>query len=292
MTSNKWNQFGLAAALFVAWSGLALAQDSGARPDWEKYLRLAGAEGQSYLGVGVQEINGERAKALKLKEEYGVEITRVEDDSPASRAGLQVKDVVLEYNGQRVEGTEQFIRLVRETPANRTVRLSVIRGGSPTTVQAVIGMRKPAAITGVPLESFKWKSPDFEMVMPDIPKATMSWRSFTLGVEAESLGESQLSDYFGVKEGVLVRSVMKNSTAEKAGFKAGDVILKVNETKVTTPRDVTAALRAARSDGKKTFAAVVMREKRETTLTVNLDDEPAPPAPPVAPRVRLQQMKL
>lgn len=74
-----------------------------------------------------------------------------------------------------------------------------------------------------------------EMAMPDIPKAMMSWRSTMLGVEAESLGESQLATYFGVKEGVLVRSVMKSTAAEKAGIKAGDVLMKVNETRVTSP---------------------------------------------------------
>ncbi len=58
------------------------------RAPWEDALRLAGVSSQSYLGVGVQEISAERAKALKLKEEHGVEITRVEDDSPA-RAGLK-----------------------------------------------------------------------------------------------------------------------------------------------------------------------------------------------------------
>src|SRR4051794_740069 len=70
----------------------------------------------SFLGVGVAELTPERTKTLNLRDEYGVEITRVEDDSPASKAGLKTGDVVLEYNGQRVEGLEQFMRLVRETP--------------------------------------------------------------------------------------------------------------------------------------------------------------------------------
>src|SRR5438105_2448971 len=58
----------------------------------------------SFLGVGVTDIDTERAKALKLKEEHGVEVTSVDDDSPAAKAGVKVGDVALEYNGQRVEG--------------------------------------------------------------------------------------------------------------------------------------------------------------------------------------------
>ena len=109
--------------------------------------------------------------------------------------------------------------------------------------------------------------------MPDIPKAMMSWRSAVLGVEAESLGESQLASYFGVKEGVLVRSVMKGTAADKAGIRAGDVLMKVDDTKVATPRDVTSAVRTARTNAKKNFPVVLMREKKEVSLSVTVDEE-------------------
>ena len=79
----------------------------------------------SFLGIGVQEIDSERAKALNLREERGVEVTRVEDDSPAAKGGIQTGDVVLEYNGDRVEGVEEFMRMVRETPPGRDVKLSI-----------------------------------------------------------------------------------------------------------------------------------------------------------------------
>ena len=79
---------------------------------------------------------------LRLKEEHGVEITRLEDDSPASKAGLRVTDVVLEYNGQRVEGIEQFVRLVRETPAGREVKMLISREGGLQTISAVIGSKR------------------------------------------------------------------------------------------------------------------------------------------------------
>src|ERR1700674_706232 len=73
----------------------------------------------SFLGVGIQEIDGNRAKELKLPEEAGVEVTRIAPDSPAEKAGIKTGDVVTQYNGQRVEGMDQFSRMVRETPAGR-----------------------------------------------------------------------------------------------------------------------------------------------------------------------------
>src|SRR5271155_2683156 len=81
-----------------------------------KVMRVS-AVSSSFFGVMVQEIDSERAKALKLGEEAGVEITRVEPESPADHAGLKVGDAIVEFNGQKVEGMEQFSRLVHETPA-------------------------------------------------------------------------------------------------------------------------------------------------------------------------------
>src|ERR1700689_189485 len=99
----------------------------------------------SFLGVGLQEINSDRAKQLKLPEEAGVEITYVAADSPAAAAGLKTGDVVLQYNGQRVEGTEQFTRMVQETPEGREVKLQIFRGGASQFVAAKIGS-KPATL--------------------------------------------------------------------------------------------------------------------------------------------------
>jgi serine protease Do len=97
----------------------------------------------------------------------------------------------------------------------------------------------------------------------------MSWRSTILGVEAEAL-DSQLAQFFGVKEGVLVRSVVKGSPAEKAGIRAGDVIVRVDDTKVATPREVTSAVRGAKS--RKTVNLTAVREKREMNFPVPVEE--------------------
>jgi serine protease Do len=224
--------------------------------------------GASFLGVGVKEIDAERAKVLKLREEHGVEITNVERNSPAAKAGLQTGDVVQKYQGQRVEGLDQFIRFVRETPPGRTVEMEVIRGGSPQKVSAVLGKRHTTKM--VPMTPMP---PDVRVVMPDIPKAMLSWSSGYLGIEGEAVGASQLAGYFGVKDGVLVRSVTNGSAAEKAGIQPGDVITKVNETNVSAPRDITAALRSAGAgeEGRE-FPVTLVREKREMTVTLKAED--------------------
>jgi serine protease Do len=215
-----------------------------------------------YLGIGIQEITAERAKVLKLHEEAGVEITRVGPDSPAEKAGLKVGDVVLQYNGMRVEGIEQFSRLVRETPPGREVKIDVFRNGSVQTITARIGQHPP--VRGPFPEGFGWS-------LPDIPRVFPGLRSPVLGVDAEAI-DGQLAQFFGVKEGVLVRSVGKDSPAEKAGIKAGDVITKVDDASVGTPSEISARLRPLAG---KAVAVIIVREKKETTVTVQLEGPPA-----------------
>ena len=230
--------------------------------------------GSGHLGIGVAEIDAERAKALSLKEERGVEVKSVEENSSAAKAGVKNGDVVLEYNGQRVEGVDQFIRMVSETPAGRKCTLLISRAGATQTLSATL---EP----GSGHRAFDWSMGNDRMVMnfppmppvtvriPDLPRTLMSWQSSTLGIESESLN-SQLAEFFGVKEGVLVRSVMKDSAGEKAGMKAGDVIVKVDGSKVTSPKEISSLLRSARS--RKTMPVTLVRNRKEMNVDVKLDD--------------------
>jgi serine protease Do len=220
----------------------------------------------SYLGVGLAEIDASRAKDLKLKEERGVEITHVEEGSPAEKAGLKKGDVVLEFNGQRVEGMEQFSRFVRETPAGREVKLLISREGNTQTVPARVAARKTRALK----EEFGF-TPGAEIPeirIPDLPRSTLAWQSPILGIEAESI-DGQLAEFFGVKQGVLVRGVNTGSAAEKAGLKAGDVITKVDDLAVRTPADISAALRSVAAG--KTAQLSVTRDRKTIVLPVTVE---------------------
>ncbi len=231
------------------------------------------SDGPSYLGIGGKDIvDNDRAKSLNLKDVRGVEVTNVVDDSPAAKAGFKEGDVVWEYNGQPVEGWMQLTRLIQETPAGRQVKIVVIRNGSPQTLTPTVEARK-GGMWGEPRTFVMPEVPRMpEITIPpmDIPRFQQLYRSPMLGIEGESLSqEGQFADFLGVKDGVLVKSVMKDSAAEKAGIKAGDVIVKVDDTKVSTTREITSALRGSRT--KKTVTVTVVRNKREVPLTVTIE---------------------
>jgi serine protease Do len=226
----------------------------------------------SYLGVFCMDVDSEIAKTANLKEERGVLVTKVDSDSPASRSGLQEKDVILEYNNQRVEGTAHFIRLVSETPAGRKVALGVSRNGAMQTLTATIGSRTPQSMSFM-LEGPRIAMPPMppmpaepgapDVSMPDIPSGLMVWQSSSLGYMSEPV-EGQLAEFFGVKEGVLVRSVVAKSAADKAGLKAGDVIVKADGNNVRSPREITSLIHRQRENHK--LSLTVVRAHKEMTL--------------------------
>lgn len=211
----------------------------------------------SYLGIWLWQVDAARAQELKLPEAAGIEVTRVSAGSPAESAGLKAGDVITQYNGQKVSSIEQFSQLVRETPAGRQVKLQVYRSGAVQTLTARIGASTPTTfVGGVPAP--------LEPRMPDVPQSFTAWRSPVLGVEAEAL-QGQLAGFFGVTEGVLVRSVASGSAAERAGLKAGDVITGVGSAKVATPVDITNRLRMMTGN---TVPVTLQREHRGMTVNV------------------------
>jgi serine protease Do len=227
------------------------------------------SSGGSWLGVSIADVTSERAKELNMKEETGAEIKAVLPGSPAEEAGLKKGDVVLEYQGTRVEGAMQLTRMVRETPPGRTVTLKTLRDGETRTVRVKVTEhegREHERFFRKRIEIPPIEMPEIEM--PEIPFLESIPSSFRLGVSVENLGE-QLGEYFGVKdgEGVLVRSVKKGSPADAAGLRAGDVIVKVDGEKVSDSADLRSGLRDHRG---KTFPLTIVRDRRGQSVTVTL----------------------
>lgn len=232
------------------------------------------AAGHPYLGVDIRDITPDRVAALKLKTERGVEVTMVDQDAPAGKAGIREHDVIVDFNGSAVESEEQLRRLIRETPAGRTVSLGISRDGNPLKINVELAdynkvVGKNHGITIAPLPPLP-EVGDFGNRF-DVPGSIYVLRntSAALGVQTENL-TSQLGDFFGVKngEGVLVRSVEKGSPAEKGGLKAGDVIVRIGEEKLSDRSDLTRLMRKYRTGGKLNVG--VVRDKHEQNLTVDL----------------------
>jgi serine protease Do len=272
----------LGTLTLVAWSGLSskplCAVEVQLHPAANSTELLLAHSAQGYLGVGLNDVDNDRASALKLKDTHGAEIITVDQDAPAAKAGLKAHDVVVQMNGQRIEGVEQFRRMIRETPPGRTVVLVAVRDGQNITLNVQLADR--AAVAALPDDDPRI------LVSPSVDPPLETWvlpssglhsgqnsllgsltrDRYYVGVELQPL-PTGLAEYFGVRggSGMLVGNVFPNSPAAVAGLKAADIIQKVNGQPIVSLNDWERAIRA--NHGKQ-IKVTLIRDKKEQTLTM------------------------
>jgi serine protease Do len=244
-----WKNTGLVCIVLAAMGIVSYAQTTKPRGHSATLQSSSG-----YLGVGVQDVTPEIAKALSLPDTGGVLVTYVTDGQAAARAGIHKNDVILEFNGKKVNSdTELSDSIIGKAPGTK-VSLVILRGSTKQNLTATLGTRPmdlPLMTPGVPLGIPERIIPD------DAPR---------LGLDVVEM-RPQLSAFFGVHEGMLVESVDAGTPAAKAGLKAGDVITRVNGIPVTTAREIVGIVRQS---GRKNISFTVVRHKKEMTLSLEL----------------------
>lgn len=220
--------------------------------------------------------------------DQGVKIDRVDDDSPAAKAGVQEGDRVVEFDGERVRSTRQLTRLVQETPSGRAVKMVVQRGGDRRTLDITPEADRVASFDrrigpGLDPDLERDIERGIERGLRDLPQRIEPFLNFNwrdggipgpmsrgrLGVQVQPLND-QLAEYFGAKDGgVLVAGVTADSPASKAGLKAGDVITKVNGAAVKDTGELMDALGDVKDDGAVTLD--IVREKKASTVKATLE---------------------
>ena len=235
----------------------------------------------SMIGVRLSDVAADQVKTLKLSKAEGAVVEAVNPNSPAATTGLQEKDVIVEFDGERVRSASHLSRLVIETPVGREVALIVIRDGRRTSLQIKPeandnwfdprfgGMidqdriREFADRAGQAARDMSRNIPE----MMDSMRDGMFDRGGRLGVTVQEV-TPDLAEYFGVKAGVLVASVTPGSAAAKAGLKAGDVITAVDGTAVGSPAELVRALPTGASHDAN---LTVVRDKKERTVKATMD---------------------
>jgi serine protease Do len=230
--------------------------------------------GGSRLGVSIRDVEESDSKTAKGAG-AGVIVEEVATDSPAEKAGIRKGDVIVEFDGERVRSVRQLTRLVQETPAGRTVPAVLQREGQRTPVSVTPSDDGRFSFQG--FDDLGQLGRELRLAVPKIapptppspPTPPMVWdfdglvgRS-RLGISIEPLS-TQLAEYFGTKDGVLVSSVSDDSAAAKAGIKAGDVITNFNGSAVGDPQELRRRIQSL-NDGDE-FTVSVMRDRKPLTL--------------------------
>jgi serine protease Do len=287
------NKMKLTVTLLVTAAGCALAtavlraQEPNDGPLENEVITVA-AGNASWLGVQTKDLTSDQARDLKLGDEYGALVDKVEPDSPAAKAGLQKGDVIIEFGGERVRSVGELTRLVRETPAGRSVGIRVRRNGAMETLTATIETRQngfgPLLGEGHNGRIEVWPN----VKIPDLNLGFGIFGGPRLGVSVEEL-TPQLGAYFGVKDdkGVLITEVSAGSAAEKAGLKAGDCITRVDSTAVESADDLHRALSSKPES--RDITLTIVRDRKEQRLTAHLQ---APEAPRFFPNTAMGRAEL
>ena len=183
---------------------------------------------RAFLGILPQDISPEIRSSLGLREIAGVIVARVEDDSPASRAGIQVGDVILEINNQRVDNVGRFRVITASAPVNQRVPIKINRDGNERILNATL---IDSGSDVAPAET------------PDSPV------SFNLGMRLDTLdSEIARRNNITAESGLIVTHVTPDSPASRAGIRPGDVIIEINRSRIQSLRDYERAIERAERD--------------------------------------------
>lgn len=306
MSTRTW---GTVAALVATLGAGAASPGLAQRPLQAGHIPASSTRGtQGYLGVNFREVSEELLTTLPAKETRGVEITQVDHDGPAGKAGIREHDVLLQMNNQPIEGVEPLRRMLHDIAPGRAITLLLSRDGQTQILNVLLVNREalerqawdqhipvpdPSVGSGSATVATSGARPErsadarggsmgfFSSGGPTNGGSTGSrfgdhglggsaslTTSYT-GAALESLGP-QLAQFFGVPDGngLLVRSIENNSPAATAGLKAGDVVVRVNQVAILSGGDW---LRLMHENKGRAVPVTILRDKKELTLTLTPD---------------------
>lgn len=241
----KGRVIGINTAINAAGQGIGFAIPINMAKDLLPQLREKGSVTRGWLGVQIQRVTPALAESFGLEQPRGALISQVFDGSPAREAEMKRGDVIIEFDGGRIDDYDDLPRRVAATPPGTRVDVVVLRDGKRKTLKTVLE---------------KMDSED-EPIQPTEPSGS-DW-----GFEGEALSQSVARE-LGLPddlEGVVIRAVAADGPAREAGLRRGDVILEVDRQPVGSTRKLDEALRDA---GDK---AILLIQRGEATLYVPIE---------------------
>jgi serine protease Do len=194
-------------------------------------LKAHGRVIRGWLGVEIQEVTADLAQSFGLSKPEGALVAGVEKNSPAAKAGLERGDIIIKFNGKKVEDEHELPAFVAQTPINKSVDVVVLRNGKEKTMSVTIGELKEQEVA-----SAKSQEPggDWGMKVGDLTP------------------ELQQQFHLSASKGVVIRGIQPDSPAADAGLQPGDVILEVGSDKVNDVKDFIAKAKEAKASKKPT----------------------------------------
>ncbi|MEW5945441.1 MAG: Do family serine endopeptidase [bacterium] len=240
---------GINTAISAAGQGIGFAVPINLAKNVFRQLIEQGKVVRGWLGVSISDVTDDLAEKLDLKEKTGVVVAGLLKYSPAAEAGVERYDVIVEYDGRKVENVRQLQQYVTATPVGRKVDVVVVRGGRRKTIGVKVGR--------MPEDAFKMGEEEGYEVAQG------------LGLQVQDLSKD-MAEKLGLKanEGVVVTYVEEGGAADRAGIAQGDVIVEMEKKKVKSAQDFERLSKASKPGDK--MLLLVNRGGRSTFVVVKI----------------------
>jgi C-terminal processing protease CtpA/Prc len=219
-------------SILTFWLITAFAADN----QEKKMVWVSSDQGKAGLGLVLTNLDDDDAEI-----DAGARVLNVIDDSEAEKAGIKKNDIIIEINGTKIQSLDEVQELLKNIEEDQEVKLIALRNGSKQTFKV---KKKPFKSSDYTMKidgDHTFFSPhsdhNFSIIAEDDFDFQKNEKGAYLGVQVKELSD-QLLEYFNVDHGVLVEEVMDESSAKKAGLKAGDVITQINDRKIADYNDL------------------------------------------------------
>jgi serine protease Do len=241
----KGEVIGINSAIIASGQGIGFAIPINMAKSVISQIKETGKVTRGWIGVSIQAVTPEIAKAFGVKDTGGALVGDVIEGGPADSAGIERGDIIISFNGKKVQSMSDLPRIVAETPVGKDAEVTIIRDGKEITIEIPV-----AEMT------------EEKMVSPLLPK------NEKLGLTIDDIN-LQHAQELNIKDrtGVIVTDIEPNSLSEEAGIEAGDIIKEVNRTPVKNRKDYEAIMKKAGKEssvlflikrGSQTFYVTVM----------------------------------
>jgi len=232
--------------------GLSFAIPIELAVDVANQIKETGSVSRGWLGVLIQEVTRELAESFGMDKPHGALVAKVLDDSPAAQAGLQVGDVIVEFNGKKVVRSSSLPPLVGRAKVGKEAQLTVIRDKKRRQMGVTIA-QLPTTITQAAYQ----------------PEAPETHEDSALGMKVEALG-SEARKRLKIESGVQVVEVDESGPAVEAGIQKGDVITMIDNQEIESVDDFEKIAGELKSG--KSVALLVQRRAGPVFLAIRPED--------------------
>jgi serine protease Do len=239
--------------------GIGFAISSNLAKRVTKQLVEFGTTRRGWLGVFIQEVTSDIAETLGLEGSGGALVSSVNENSPADIAGLEPGDVILSFDGKKIERMRDLPRIVAETDIGATVVVEIFRGGRLSTVEVTLGELEKAELVGLVGEQ------------PEGDAQTLDRLGFTVDdLDGELAAELGLDDTL---TGVVVTEVAADSPAMEKGVEPGDIIRRFGQRRVDSAADLAASVAETLDAGRSGVLLLIERDGRERFVQIGFAEK-------------------